>query len=172
MDVGPENAEQEEAARPILLKPPYEASQAEVDEHYATGHVQYRNWCAVCLATKGFGQQHRAAPAEDETAVPTIFSDYAFMGQDDGKCMPILVLKCKRTKRLAASFVPAKGVNPYAIKFFSAFIESTGFRRIMNKSDGEHSIVALKKRAAEAAGVTVEAMPQEIPIDDQKPTER
>ena len=90
------------------------------------------------------------------------------MGQDDGKCMPMLCLKDKRTKRLAATFVPSKGTDAYAIKFFAGFIDSTGYRKIINKSDGEHSIVALKHEAAKQSALQVGSVSQEIPPDDHQ----
>ena len=120
------------------------------------------------MAARATGQPHQRVPEgrEDETAVPTIVCDYGFLGQDDGKCMPILIIKDRRTKRPAATFVQSKGVDAYAVKFFSAFLETAGYKKVVNKSDGEHSIVALKARAAQECGV--EALPQEsIPGDRQ-----
>ena len=93
----------EEFARPLVLRSPPKVSQTEIDEHNATGHVVYRSWCPVCVANKGHGQGHAKAPEEDETAVPTILSDYGFLREDDNESMPILVLKCKKTKRLSDS---------------------------------------------------------------------
>ena len=174
-----------------LVKSPLQPSAAEIEEHEATGHVQYRSWCPVCVAARSTGQPHTKAPDEDETAVPRILWDYGFLGKDDGKTMPILVCKDARTKRIASTFVQAKGSDPYAIKFGQSFLETTGYRTIINKSDGEHSIVALKRACAEAAVVAadpvevpqgeaearladqpapnrVEALPQEAPVGDHQ----
>ena len=52
-----------------------------------------------------------------------------------------------------ASFVAEKGVDAYAVKYFASFIQGLGYKKIINKSDGEHSIVALKEKAAKEAGV-------------------
>ena len=51
---------------------------------------------------------------KQETAVAEFISDYGFviMGQDDGKCMPLLVLRDTKTKRVAYSFIQAKGLDP------------------------------------------------------------
>ena len=89
------------------------------------------------------------------------------MGQDDGKCMPLLVLKDTKTKRVAYSFVQAKGLDPYAIKFTAMFLQSAGYRNIVNKSDGEPSIVALKTKMLEQRPL-VNAVPREIPLDDHQ----
>ena len=95
----------EEAQQPLKIRAPYEPTEQERADHEATGHVVYRSWCHACLAGKGLGQAHRAAPDQSETAVPEFLSDYGFMGQDDGKCMPLLVLKDYKTKRVAYAFV-------------------------------------------------------------------
>ena len=149
-----------EELQPVkLVKSPLAPSAAEVQEHEATGHVVYRSWCPICQAARSTGQPHLKAPAEDETAVPQILWDYGYLGADDGKSLPLLVVKDRRTKRVAATFVQAKGSDPYAIKFGSSFLESTGYRQVVLKSDGEPSIVALKARCAEEA--RVEGVPQE-----------
>ena len=66
--------------------------------------------------------------------VPTIVSDYGFMGQDDGKCMPMLCIKDKKTKRVAATFVTAKGVDAYAVKFFVNFMIRHGTSRFVRET--------------------------------------
>ena len=133
-------------------------SRAEVAEHEATGHVQYRNWCRHCLAGRGLGQQHRSRPEEDKASdeLATISCDYIWMtrdGKEGGKTKPILVIRACRTLAVAATFVDAKGPTPYAVKFMANFIKHLGYRRAVFKSDGEHSIVAMKEQAAKEAGV-------------------
>ena len=88
------------------------------------------------------------------------------MGEDDGKCKPILIHKDKRSKRCAATFVEHKGDNPYAVKFMTQFLQSTGYRNVVNKSDGEPAIVAVKTKAAAAANI--DAIPQESPPEDHQ----
>ena len=97
---GPAEVEMEvdEQRRPVVVKAPHLPSAQEREEHELTGHVCYRNWCPICLACKGLGQGHRDAPAEDETAVPTLLCDYAFVGQDDGKTLPMVCAKDKKDK--------------------------------------------------------------------------
>ena len=86
------------------------------------------------------------------------------MGQDDCKCMPLLVFKDTKTKRVAYSFVQAIGLDPYAVKFTAMFLHSTGYRNIVNKSDGEPSIVALKTKMLEQCPL----VNREIPLDDHQ----
>ncbi|CAK0880049.1 unnamed protein product, partial [Prorocentrum cordatum] len=164
---GQQADEGEEEARPRVLKAPHEPSQREIDEHEAMGHATYRSWCRVCIAAKGQGQPHLRAPEDDETAVPVVSSDYAFMGQDDADTMPMLVLRDRRSKMMAATFVEKKGDDAYAIKFFARFLRILGYRKIVNKSDGEPAILLVKRRAVEEVP-GLEAIPQEsAPADHQ-----
>ena len=168
---GDEMDESGEIAPPALVRAPGGPSRAEVAEHEATGHVQYRSWCRHCLAGRGLGQQHRARPDEEKASdeLATISRDYTWMtrdGKEDGKTKPILVIRDSRTLAVAATFVDAKGPTPYAVKFMANFIKHLGYRRAVFKSDGEHAIVALKEQAAKEAGV--ENVPQESPVADHR----
>ncbi len=72
---------QPEELQPVkLVKSPLQPSAADIEEDDATGHVQYRSWCPICVAARSTGQPHTEAPEEDETAVPRILWDYAFLG--------------------------------------------------------------------------------------------
>ena len=81
--------------------------------------------------------------------------------------MPILVMKDNRTKRLAASFVLNKGNNTYARKIFTNFILSTGYRKIINTSDGVPAMVSLKMAAIKDTA-HIAAIPQEPPVGDHQ----
>ena len=73
----------EESAPIVKIKSPMMPTKAEIEKHEALGHVVYRSWCPVCIAARGIGQYHKPVPEEPENAVPTIVSDYCYMGQDD-----------------------------------------------------------------------------------------
>ena len=106
-----------------------------------------------------------------------ICSDYGYMNGTEGELaeatgaadpenLPILVMRDRKTKTLAASYVPAKGQDPYAVKFMGGVFKRLGYRKIVNKSDGERALVALKAKAAEFAGI--DAVPRESPVGDSK----
>ena len=170
---GDHETESEEAYKPRRIPTPILPSQEEVDEHNIMGHVQYRSWCPHCVAGRGVGQRH--VPVEDEPGqLPKILSDYGYMngqgkgeesraseetGAADRDNLPILVVKDKKTKTIGASFVLEKGANGFAVKCFASFMQRMGHSRISNTRDGEHSIVALKTKAAQTAGV--EMVPEE-----------
>ena len=80
--------------------------------------------------------------------------------------LSILVIRDSRTLAIAATFVDAKGPTAYVVKFMANFVKHLGYRRAVCKSDGEHSIVALKEQAAKDAGV--ENVPQESPVADRR----
>ena len=153
------------------MRSPSDPTAAEVEEHEATGHVQYRTWCKHCVAGRGIGQQHRTREEElrAQDGLPVIASDYTFMSQsgaEDGRAKPILVVKDSRTSSVAATFVDAKGPTPYAVKYFTNFLKSLGYKRVVMQSDGEPSIVALKTAAADAAGI--ECVPRESPVGEHQ----
>ena len=137
--------EVEESERPKLVKLPDTLTQPQVDGHESTGHVVYRDWCRHSVAGRSLGQRHqtRASEQREQNLVPTVAFGYAFMSrsdEDDDRLRPILVMKDERTQMFAATFVDSKGATPYAVKFAAAFLKNLGYRRIVLKSDGEHSI--------------------------------
>ena len=161
--------EVEESVRPKLAKAPEDPTQEEIDEHEATGHVIYRSWCRHCIAGREIGQPHRTRSEEQKarSLVPTVALDYAFMSRSDEeeeRAKPILVIKHEKTQMVGATFVPAKGLDPYAVKYTTAFLKSLGYTRVVLKSDGEPAIVALKERATKEAGV--EFVSEESPVGD------
>ena len=169
----------EEAHRVRRIPTPVLPTKQDVEEHELLGCVQYRTWCPHCVASRAVGQRH-VAVQEPESAKPKALSEYGYMngtgfdrkdleeatGAVDEHNLPIFVLKDKKTKTISASLVPEKGRNNYAIKFFSTFIKRMGHREIVNRSDGEHALVALKTEAAKQAEVA--AVPEESVVGDSK----
>ena len=71
--------------------------------------------------------------------------------------------------RVAATALDKKGLTRYGVKFFAGFIQQTGVRRFINKSDGEPNMKALKGAAAKALE-GVESIGQESPVGDHQAT--
>ena len=67
--------------------------------------------------------------------------------------LPILVVKDERSKTLSGSFVLTKSVDGFAITFDAAPMQRKGHEKIVYRRDGEHSVVLLKKKAAQPAQV-------------------
>ena len=79
----------------------------------------------------------------------------------------MLALKFSRSGRKAAMALEQKGLTRYGVKFFAGFIQQTGVRRFINKSDGEPAMKALKDAAAKALE-GVESIGQESPVGDHQ----
>ena len=56
--------------------------------------------------------------------------DYAYLGPE-GSQVTILVCKCKRTRCLAATQVPEKSMNVYALGFFTGWLRGLGWKTIV-----------------------------------------
>ena len=124
-----------------MLAPP---SQAELDEHYATGHAAFRSWCAHCVAGRGRASPHVAAPAGE---LPEVGADYAYLGPE-GAQVTLLVVKDKKTGCLGATQVPSKGVEPYSQAFLVGWLRGLGYKRLVMRSDNERAPLALLRSAA------------------------
>ena len=155
----------EEAIQVKRATVPRVVNQAEKDEHELAGHVAYRAWCRHCVAAAGHGTAHR--PAEDyDNVVPELVMDYFFMGQDEAKVAPHIVMKDRKSSAFAATTLEAKS-SKYGVAYLAGFIKELGYRRIVLKSDGEPAIVKLKERLAMVLP-TVEIVPKESVEDDPR----
>ena len=82
-----EENEENESRKVKVMKAPGEPSQAEIDEHNASGHCPYRSWCKWCVAGHAVSKGHYRAK-EEEDKVPTVSVDYMYMKerpQDEGQ---------------------------------------------------------------------------------------
>ena len=70
--------------------------------------------------------------------------------------MTFLVCECKRTGCLAATHMPEKGMNAYALTFFAGWLRGLGWKRMLLRSDNERALLAfLRAAAANLEGVEV-----------------
>ena len=84
--------------------------------------------------------------------MPTISIDYGFFGNKDNpnKDNPVLVIKDRRSKALWAHLVPSKGIeNPHGYQCLVRALNSTGYKRVILKSDQEFPIRSVAEKAAE-----------------------
>ena len=151
----------EEVIAPRVPPVPAKPTQAEQDEHHATGHAAYRSWREHCVKGRGRASPH-AVVSEGE--LPEVGVDYAYLGPE-GTQVTILVCKCKRTGCLAATQVPEKGMNVYALAFFTGWLRGLGGKRLLLRSDNERTLLAFL-RAAAASLEGVEVIEQASPEGD------
>ena len=84
---------------------------------------------------------------------------------EGGVSTPFLAVTFSRSNRIAATTLKQKGLTQYGVKFLAGFIQQTGVRRFINRSDGEPAMKALKDAAAKAIE-GVESIAQESPVGD------
>ena len=63
----------------------------EIERHRLTGHVNYRNWCGVCVRARGKESGHFRT-GDKERKMPEYSFDYCFPGNELGFKWTILVL--------------------------------------------------------------------------------
>ena len=137
-------------------------------QHEEENHVIFRNWCAVCIAGRGIGGQHRRKRklrAEELAEGPMICSDFSYMSTDEAGSMPMLAIKSTRSGRVSATALESKGVTAHAARFFAEVMVRTGLRKFSNFSDNESSLLLLKAAAARSVK-GAEAVPKECQFVD------
>ena len=83
---------EEEGAVVKKLADPRLPSQDAVDKHWIRGHVEYRNWCEVCVRARGREWDHTRVK-EKERRLPEYSFDYCFPGDMMGYKWTVLVGK-------------------------------------------------------------------------------
>ena len=135
----------EELMVPRVPNLPPEPSARQIAEHELTGHAVYRSWCRHCVASKGRAHAHSS---REEGELPEIGIDYGFFGRGGEDVLPILCVKCRNSSTgcWGATVVDRKGASDYASSFLTAFIKSSGFKRVLVRSDNERSVLSLIER--------------------------
>jgi len=126
-------------------------SQKDVDEHYLT-HLPYRNWCPICVKSKGKEMGHRSATEKERTISEYCF-DYCFPGDEFGYKLTVLAGQERLTGMKFATAVPTKGASgKFATDKCLDFIEEVGDSngKIIIKNDQEPSMQFVIKDLVEA----------------------
>lgn len=163
------NMEAEESEEFKRSRAAAEPTRRQREEHLEQNHAVYKPWCEICVQSRGLGTQHRRRKrkqAAEDAEGPRIFSDFFFMSTEEDS-VPMLALKFSRSKRIAATALPHKGVSDLGCKFFANFVKMTGVNRFINFSDGENALKALKQEAVKRIP-EVEAIPKECPVGDHQ----
>ena len=136
----------EEMIRPRVAQDPGKPSRDEVAMHEAT-HVQYRSWCPHCVRGRGQSSPHIMKPeGSEDTRMPTVVMDYFFQGEDDNPSATMIGIKDSKSKAMHAFLVEKKGAVDFKIvKKIAQWIDALGYKRVVIKSDQEHSIVNVQE---------------------------
>ena len=114
------------------MRSPSAPSRQEVLEHSLT-HFPFRNWCPHCVKGKAKASKHSISGGTEESAVPIVGFDYAFISdragnkpeedqedqaEVDDTIIKVLIGHDSRSKACVAIPVPQKGVDPdeYAVR--------------------------------------------------------
>ena len=159
-EVGQDEEAQDAKLNPHGVRPTSE----EVEKHNAT-HLPFRTWCPFCVAGKAKNEPHYKSEEHKPMGVNVVSIDYAFMGDTNivdeadeeasdeeseianrnSQNMPILVMRCRKTKFIFARVVPRKGRHPYTVRRVGQDISAIlGYKRVVIKSDQEPAIKKLK----------------------------
>ena len=145
-------------ARPQPRKPSTQEGEAHLIDHHP-----FRSWCRYCVIAASRSDHHRRQ-AEDYNAVPVISCDYGFFtgSRDDEErqlteaeaiavgATPILGIRDKRSKMIHADCVRCKGIeDEFPIETTTKWILGLGYPKVIVRTDGESSIVALSRRVGE-----------------------
>ena len=142
-------------------------SQKEVDRHMIT-HMPFRSWCPHCVRGKAKGHPHHKVPENREHQIPTISIDYMYFVREGEveKGLPTLVMIDDKTGMIWARVLKQKGIEEYAVKVVTKFLDLLGYTRIIVKSDGEPAIKSLKEEVKKHT--QIEIVPEESPTYESK----
>ena len=131
-----------EGAEVRKLVDPALPSQKEVDDHWIRGHIPYRNWCEICVRSKGKDMDHTQDKGQ-ERRIPEYHFDYCFPGDELGFKWTVLCGKERMSKSWFGTAVPMKGASgrfstDKCLEFMGENGDTEG--KIIVKTDQEPSI--------------------------------
>ena len=80
----------------------------QVEEHYLSGHIPFRNWCPVCVKSEGRELDHNKDCGKARE-LPEYSWDYCFPGDEFGFKWTVLVGKERQSKAVMGTTIPMKG---------------------------------------------------------------
>ena len=116
--------------------------------HEASGRVPYRSWCQWCIAARAADKpQLRGQQPDTDEAVPRIEFDFADLGREEDRALPIPSLNAfdVGSESLSATLSPTKASSEYLVETILAFVQALGHNVVMLHSDPEPVLVQLLK---------------------------
>ena len=162
-----------------VLPTPGDPTDAQREEHRASGHIPYRTWCEECVASRATGELHRRRTGERTTCVFAF--DYLYLSKS-GSVIPraelgdreevdlvILVAKDLMGKACFAHVVLQKGVDQdhFVVDVLVEDIQWLGYQTISLRSDNEPAILNLLRHALTEARLKVKELVQ---IQEEHPS--
>ena len=98
-----------------VLSNPMKPPKSDIEQHFASGHVPFRNWCDICIKARGVEASHFRTnrQSDPETQLPFFSCDYCFpTSKDDPECkITVLVIKEHTRKYFFATVVSLYGLS-------------------------------------------------------------
>ena len=144
----------EEVPPPPNVQLPIAPSQEEWDEHFRT-HINFRNWCPVCVEARGRENPHYRRKEQVRPGLPTICMDYKEIRKGRP---PIIVVKDQATKSTFCHQALRKGAtDQWVVNRVLRDIENTGHVAVTLKGDGEPAmrdfLRAIKEQRSQPANI-------------------
>ena len=142
----------EEAPQRRELRCPIAPSQQEFDDHCRRGHVVYRDWCPVCVRSRGREDPHRRnEELHVREGVPVVCMDYKTIKK--GK-PPWMVLRDQGSRCISSHQARCKGPQDrWLVERVVRDIENLGHGAVTLKGDNEPAmqqfLAAIKNRRAQ-----------------------
>ena len=137
-----------EHRKPRISRRPLARTKADIEEHFPL-HLNYRAWCAHCVAGKARLSQHASGDPDRERLGITWSADYAFMvaEEEEEGMQPTLVMYDDDKQSFWAIGVNQKGVTESIVKYCVATMDQSGHQgeKLTFKTDQEPSTIALKR---------------------------
>ena len=176
----PDDEAAEEMLPPRGVHDPSSPSVSEREAHQLAGHAVYRSWCRHCIRGRCRAWGHKkSADASQDRRIPVISFDYCYLCQkgdtpeeeaaaEKAGSHPVLVMWDSHTKAPYAWLLPAKGVDfdmaEVAIGQIAEVLKELGYQRVIVRSDGEASLLALIRSVVHRWGG--EVVPEHSPPSD------
>ncbi len=164
-------SEDSEAAKVKTMPSPYQPAKQEIEEHNIT-HLPHRSWCRHCVRGRGKSQAHQQLDAESSHVVPHVSFDYVFLGQEDEKALPSILIRDHSTRITYSHAVPCKGTSgsKHPARQMFCSIKQLGYSKIIFKSDNEPAILELRRAVCQILckehGMTV--IEEGSPVEDHQ----
>ena len=151
----PEEVRTEEATQrgPAPRRMPALPSIEEQREHAKT-HLPFRSWCKWCVQGRKPNWNHYTLSEQiGRERGPEIHMDYCFFRElEGGESVPCLVVKCRKSRALAAHVVPQKGAGvDWVVSQVMRDLTKWGMRyseTIIIKTGQENAIVDVSQAVA------------------------
>ena len=137
---------------------PERPSEEEVRSHSLT-HTPHKDWCEVCLQSRGVDDQHRRADADKVAAregvdhIPLVEMDYAyFRVKDTEDAVTVRTMYDVKTGWAQCSVVDQKGRSEYGVVSGATFLREVGYPKVRLRTDAENPIQLHSKDIASRSG--------------------